>query len=152
MPTAADREIVFLRGLFKYNCVPQFLQYLKDHIDQYIDYYYQEAPMIYGQTMEMLILEFREHKFICVGKAALLHPTISYQVEPDFTDRFDKQIDAQAQNLTSMNSFGTQIQSELSLVRFVTSKDVNSLLGDFKVEEPSEKEEQVDANKSSEPE
>lgn len=51
-----------------------------------------------------------------------------------------------------MNSFGTQIQSELSLVRFVTSKDVSSLLGDFKVEEPSEKEEQVDANKSSEPE
>lgn len=152
MPTVTDREIVFLRGLFKYNCVPQFLQYLKDHIDQYIDYYYQEAPMIYGQTMEMLILEFREHKFICVGKASLLHPTISYNVEPDFADKYDKQIDAQAQTAASTNSFGAQIQSELSLVRFVTSKDVNSLLGDFKVEEHSEKEEMNKVDESPEPE
>lgn len=46
--------------------------------------------MIYGQTMEMLILEFREHKFICVGKASLLHPTISYSVEPEFADKYDR--------------------------------------------------------------
>ena len=146
MPTVRDKEMVFLRGLFKYNSVPQFLQYLKDNITHYIDYYYQEAPMIYGQTIEMLIMEFRDHKFVCVEKARLLHPMIDYVVDPAFAEKFDKQLDISSQNAASINSFGASIQSELSLVKFVTSKDVNSLLGDFKVPESQIEEAKSETN------